>query len=63
MMVRCISGRTCKLDADYEIPREELVRLIRRDRKLEALEHAGVDNWEGYDYAMEIFREMEDAEV
>lgn len=32
--------------------------LLRRDMKLTALEGAGVDNWEGYDDAMEMSREM-----
>lgn len=27
--------------------------LMERDRILTALENAGVDNWEGYDYAIE----------
>lgn len=34
-----------------EKAREELQELEARDRKLIALENAGVDNWEGYDQA------------
>ena len=30
-------------------------KLSERDRFLDALEAAGVDNWEGYDEATEIF--------
>lgn len=32
----------------------EYDELKRASKKLEALEAAGVDNWQGYDYAMEI---------
>lgn len=31
---------------------EELAQLLRYSYKLECLEAAGVDNWEGYDYAV-----------
>jgi hypothetical protein len=31
--------------------------LRESDHKLSCLEAAGVDNWEGYDYAMELMRE------
>lgn len=42
---------------------EEELEEIRKDR-LRALEAAGVDNWEGYDYAMEIYKELlEDSEL
>ena len=37
------------------ISHTERLRLEQRDRKLNALEAAGVDNWGGYGYAMEIF--------
>lgn len=37
----------------------EYESLIRAQDKLDALEGAGVDNWEGYDYAMEMLREQE----
>lgn len=44
-----------------EATEEELKRrleyLERRDRKLTALEAAGVDNWQGWDDAMDILRE------
>lgn len=43
-----------------EISAEELEQLQADSRKLAALEEAGVDNWEGYGYAMEILSGMED---
>lgn len=41
-----------------EITQEEYDSLLESARMLEALNAAGVDNWEGYDYALEIFDEM-----
>ena len=41
-----------------EITRERLRELEKYERELLALEHAGVDNWEGFDMAMdEIHKE------
>lgn len=40
-----------------EISEERYEYLIERDAWLEALEQAGVDNWEGYDEALEIYKE------
>lgn len=37
-----------------EINKEEYQELVRAQMKLESLEAVGVDNWEGYDAAMEI---------
>ena len=37
------------------IPKEEYQRLLKDSKKLNALENGGVDNWGGYDYAMENF--------
>lgn len=34
--------------------------LVEDSRLLRALEATGVDNWEGYDYAMEIYQEDEE---
>lgn len=42
------------------ISKDEYEALLERDKKLRALEGAGVDNWEGYDYAMELLDGMED---
>jgi hypothetical protein len=39
------------------ITQEEYNMLLDRDARLSALECAGIDNWSGYDYAMEIYRE------
>lgn len=36
------------------IPLADFNDLMKADAKLAALEAAGVDNWDGYDYAMEI---------
>lgn len=39
--------------------RAENKRLEKREQVLDALEAAGVDNWQGYDYAMELLAEEE----
>ena len=39
--------------------RAEIRKLQERELKLIALENAGVDNWEGYDRAMDLWREYE----
>jgi len=39
------------------ITEEEYDALLDRDQKLCALEAAGVDNWEGYEEAMNILEE------
>lgn len=38
------------------ISAKEYDMLLQRDFKLNCLEGAGVDNWEGYDYAMEEYQ-------
>lgn len=43
-----------KPEDQVTIPAQELEELREDQRKLNALETAGVDNWEGYDNAMEI---------
>lgn len=43
-----------------EITREEYARLVGDSEWLSCLEAAGVDNWEGYDYALEILHERAD---
>lgn len=41
------------------ITKDEYNKLIEAENKLSLLEMAGVDNWEGYEYAMsEEFREL-----
>ena len=38
---------------EQEITKERLKELLDTERKLRALEVAGVDNWDGYDFALE----------
>ncbi len=38
----------------YKISEEDLFDLTKIAYKYYALEHAGVDNWSGFDYAFEI---------
>jgi hypothetical protein len=40
-----------------EISQDEYESLLKDRDKLRALEGAGVDNWEGYDIAMEMMEE------
>ena len=39
------------------LSKEKYDSLVEDSLFLEALQSAGVDNWEGYSYACEIFRE------
>jgi hypothetical protein len=41
-----------------EILRAEYDALVEQVEWLDCLNAAGVDNWEGYDYARELWREM-----
>lgn len=43
--------------AEVTITREEYDALLNDSNFLRALEAAGVDNWEGYSFAMEDFDE------
>lgn len=45
-------------EGSVTISGDEYGRLLDRDRDLTSLEIAGVDNWEGYEQAGEIYREM-----
>jgi len=47
------------MELNITISKEEYESLLEDSKKLTALENAGVDNWEGYDYAIELMREME----
>ena len=40
------------------IAKEEYDELLEAKRILSALRWAGVDNWDGYDYAMEILEDL-----
>jgi len=42
-----------------EITYEELNEMRKAQAKLQALENGGVDNWEGYDFALEELRKVE----
>lgn len=44
-----------KSKEEIRISMQEYRRLLGAERMLEALEGAGVDNWQGYDTAMEIY--------
>ena len=48
-----------KMDEKIEISVKEYAELVDAYRTLLALESAGVDNWDGYDYAMEILETIE----
>jgi hypothetical protein len=41
------------------ISKEEYEQLLKKENLLECLEACGVDNWGGWDDAMEIFNEGE----
>lgn len=41
----------------FELTEEELVNLFVAEAELDALEYAGVDNWEGYDYRWDYLEE------
>lgn len=43
-----------------EISRKRIQELEKAEAKLRALEFAGVDNWDGYDIAMEEIRKEEE---
>lgn len=43
------------VDDTVNIPRGEYEDLLEQAEWLRALEAAGVDNWDGYDYAAEIY--------
>jgi hypothetical protein len=44
-----------------QLTEAEYNKLTDARDKLQALEAAGVDNWDGYDYAMEILNDEEEA--
>ena len=50
------------LQETVQITMKELKRYQERDRKLSALENAGVDNWDWYDDAMADLEDEETAE-
>jgi hypothetical protein len=46
--------------SNVTIPKEEYNDLLESAFKLQCLENAGVDNWDGYYYAMKEFHNEED---
>lgn len=46
-------------DETVTISKKEYESLVEDRKWLQALEGAGVDNWEGYDYACELMNEDE----
>lgn len=49
-------------DPFVTITKAEYEQLQIDSDKLSCLEAIGVDNWQGYDDAMEMFREMQEAD-
>lgn len=49
-----------KLSPNITISRERYAELDAAEDKLNALEAAGVDNWQGYDIAMEELRKEQE---
>jgi hypothetical protein len=43
----------------YKIEEQELLSLLSDRRELTALQGAGVDNWDGYDYAMDFLSDQD----
>lgn len=46
-----------KVMEEVTISKEEYEALKQADAFLDALKEAGVDNWDGYDYALDILNE------
>ena len=55
-------GKGSYMRQTIEIALEEFDSLKESEMRLLALENAGVDNWSGYDYAVEILQEMKEEE-
>ena|ERR1035437_5980693 len=65
--VQKIARRRNKMQNDFEVPKGFLIvdsdhweELLETERWADALRNNGVDNWEGYDYAMDYLREGDD---
>lgn len=43
----------------YTLTEDELTELVEAKNKLDALEAAGVDNWDGYDIAMDNVEDVD----
>lgn len=54
-VLNAISGTGVKVaGSNLTLSQEEYEELLESDKMLSALERAGVDNWEGYDFAIEL---------
>ena len=47
------------MELNITISKKEYEELLENQKLLQCLQDAGVDNWSGYDYAMEMMKEME----
>ena len=47
------------MELNITISKEEYEELLKDSQFLDCLRGAGVDNWDGYDHAMEMMQEME----
>jgi hypothetical protein len=57
---QCFDATTMRLNVDeLEHILNEYAQLKEDSEFLDALKAAGVDNWQGYDHAFDILREME----
>jgi hypothetical protein len=47
------------MEETITITKQEYDQLVEDQQFLHALQNAGVDNWEGYDYALELLEKDE----
>ena len=47
------------MEETITISKKEYESLLEDQKLLQALQGAGVDNWSGYDYAIDMMQEME----
>lgn len=47
------------MELNITISKKEYESLLEDQKLLQCLQDAGVDNWSGYDYAIEMMKEME----
>ena len=50
------------MEETITISKEEYESLLEDSKFLRALENAGVDNWEGYDFARDLYDEDEEGD-
>ena len=48
------------MEETVTISKKEYESLLEDSKKLTALENAGVDNWEGFDEAREIYQQLKE---